>query len=182
MSQTNDPFAHASDAPLQSFHNCHSGILTQLDRLAELPALLVPAVRARQIAADALAFFHTAVFEHHADEERELFPAVLASAVPGEEHDGVQTIVTQLTAEHRVIEQTWKHLEPELKQVAKGHDAALDITEVQHLVNNYRAHAAYEEERFLPLAHSILGRNSNHMAALGLSLHMRHSPVAVSHI
>ena len=28
---------------------------------------------------------------------------------------------------------------------------------------------------FLPLSQTILGRNSNHMAALGVSLHMRHA-------
>jgi hypothetical protein len=41
-------------------------------------------------------------------------------------------------------------------------------------VSEYTAHAQFEEAEFLPLAQTILGRNSNHMAALGLSLHMRH--------
>jgi hypothetical protein len=30
------------------------------------------------------------------------------------------------------------------------------------------------EQIFLPLCKTILGRNGDHMAALGLSLHMRH--------
>jgi len=38
----------------------------------------------------------------------------------------------------------------------------------------YRAHAWFEEQEFLPLSQTILSRNPNHMAALGLSLHMRH--------
>ena len=28
---------------------------------------------------------------------------------------------------------------------------------------------------FLPLSQTILGRNSNHLAALGMSMHMRHA-------
>jgi hypothetical protein len=47
------------------------------------------------------------------------------------------------------------------------------------LVTRYRAHAQYEESEFLPLSQTILSRNSNHMAALGMSLHMRHAPMRV---
>jgi len=49
-------------------------------------------------------------------------------------------------------------------------------------VARYSAHAEAEERVFLPLAEKILGRNSNHMAALGLSLHMRHAPRILGHI
>ena len=73
-----------TDAPLNNFSNCHSGILKRLNALDELPALLEPAARARQIAEQSLEFFREAIFEHHLEEERELFPAVIASAKPGE--------------------------------------------------------------------------------------------------
>ena len=75
---------------------------------------------------------------------------------------------------HRAIETLWKSLEKALKRVGKGQDADLDVTDVHQLVTAYAAHAGYEEKEFLPLSEAILGRNSNHMAALGLSLHMRH--------
>ena len=67
-----------------------------------------------------------------------------------------------------------KKLEPELKKMAKGQACALDGDALHALVQQYRAHAEFEETQFLPLSHDILGRNSNHMAALGLSLHIRH--------
>lgn len=162
--------------PLQDFSHCHEGILKKLDQLHELPALLEPATRARQIAAAALEFFREAIFEHHLDEERELFPAVLASAEKGAEHDKVQALAKRLTDEHRELETTWKLLEPELKRVAKGQDSQLDVSGIERLVTRYRAHALFEETEFLPLSQRILGRNSLHMAALGLSLHMRHAP------
>ncbi|MGI9216552.1 MAG: hemerythrin domain-containing protein [Hydrogenophaga sp.] len=168
-----------TDAPLTNFSHCHEGILKRLSALDELPALLAPAARARQLAEQSVEFFREAIFEHHLEEERELFPAVLASAQPGEEVERVQGMVRRLTNEHRMLESLWKRLESDLKKVAKGHSTDLDVNELQRLVTDYAAHARFEEAEFLPLAETILGRNSNHMAALGLSLHMRHvKPVA----
>lgn len=171
-----------TDTPIQNFSNCHVGILTHLDEFAQLPALLEPANRARKIANDTLGFFREAVYEHHAEEERELFPAVLASAVKGDERDRVSVIVNQLTAEHRTIEAAWLQLEPALKKVAKGQASDLNLAGVDSLVSQYRAHAAYEESHFLPVAHAVLSRNANHMEALSMSLHLRHAPRFVGHI
>jgi hemerythrin-like domain-containing protein len=161
------------DAPLDAFSQCHSGILTQLDALAGLPALMAAAARVRSVAETTHALFQHAVLEHHAEEENELFPAVLKSAQP-EERDRVQGLVERLTAEHRTLEALWKRVEPAIAAVAKGKDVPVDSAMV--LLRAYEMHARFEEKEFLPLAASILGRNGNHMAALGLSLHMRHMP------
>jgi hemerythrin-like domain-containing protein len=162
-------------APIDDFSQCHVGIFRKLDQLSELPALLEPAARAREIADQSLEFFREAIFEHHLDEERELFPAVLASAEPGPERQQVQAMAQRLTEEHRQLERLWKGLESGLKKVAKGQPSDLNVAAIAQLVSQYRAHAEYEEQAFLPLAQSILGRNDNHMAALGMSLHIRHS-------
>lgn len=163
-----------NDTPISNFNNCHVGILRRLNALGELPALLEPAARARQIAEESLEFFREAIFEHHLEEERELFPAVIASAQPGEELQRVKAMAQRLTDEHRAIEKLWKSLEKGLKQVSKGQRTELDVSDLQRLVAEYQAHAHHEETEFLPLSEQILGRNSNHMAALGMSLHMRH--------
>ncbi len=160
--------------PIDDFSQCHVGIISHLHSLGELPALLAPARQARLVATETLKFFRDAVYEHHAEEERELFPAVLASADKGEERDRVQSLVNTLTAEHRKVESAWTKLEPKLKAVAKGHEADIDGAEISTLVDTYLAHARLEEDVFLPLSQTILGRNSNHMAALGMSMHMRH--------
>lgn len=65
---------------------------------------------------------------------------------------------------------------------AEHYHVDTDHVNFQILINRYKAHANSEETVFLPLAEKILGRNSNHMAALGLSLHMRHAPHFPSHI
>lgn len=168
------------NAPIQDFSQCHAGIVKKLHMLGELPALLAPAARAVQVAERSISFFREAIFEHHLDEERELFPVVLSHAQKGDEYDRVKGMVKRLTDEHRELETLWKRIETGLKKVAKGRFDEVDEQDVQRLVAQYLAHAQYEEDEFLPLSASILGRNANHMAALGLSLHMRHSHEPVS--
>jgi len=166
-------------APIDDFSQCHVGIFKKLDQLGELTALLAPAAKAREIAEKSLEFFREAIFEHHLDEERELFPAVISHAEKGAEFDRVQFMVARLTIEHRDLETIWKRLESGLKAVAKGRDSDINVTDIDLLVNRYRAHAQFEEAEFLPLAQVVLSRNANHMAALGMSLHMRHAPMQV---
>ena len=91
-----------SGEPLVSFSQCHLGIISQLQAFAQLPFLQATVVQAREVASDTLALFKHAVYQHHADEEYELFPAVLRSAAQGIESQHVQSMVQRLTAEHRV--------------------------------------------------------------------------------
>ena len=179
---TDDTVPASQDAPIANFSQCHVGIIGHLDALGELPALMEPAQRARKVAADMLAFFDAVILEHHGEEERELFPAVLQSAAKGHERDHVTAMIERLTAEHRQIEAWWSRIKPQLKQIAKGHDTTLDSVAVQQLVKEYHAHAQFEETEFLPLSQTILGRNANHMAALGMSLHMRHTKPVYGYI
>jgi glutamate formiminotransferase/formiminotetrahydrofolate cyclodeaminase len=102
-----------------------------------------------------------------------------AAAYTGAEAAALVAMVARLTIEHRDMESIWKRLEAGLKAVAKGRDSDINVADIDLLVSRYRAHAQYEESEFLPLAQTILSRNSNHMAALGMSLHMRHSPVQI---
>ncbi len=183
MSPDRDPVAStAQDAPITNFSQCHVGIISHLNALAELPALMAPAVRARKLAGDMLVFFDAVILEHHHEEEDELFFAVMKSAIKGPEQDRVKTMIERLTIEHRQLEEWWSRIKPQLKQIAKGHDTTLDADALEQLVKEYRAHAHFEETQFLPLSQTILGRNANHMAALGLSLHMRHAKTVPGYV
>ena len=179
---TYTPIEERGDSPITDFSQCHVGILSHLKAFGGLPALLEPAARARRIAEETLSFFRDVVYEHHAEEERELFAAVLASAAKGNELERVKSIVERLTREHREIESIWKKLEPHLEKISKGQTADLDVSAVEALVRDYGAHAAFEEAEFLPLSYTILSRDSNHMEALGLSLQMRHLPLVVGYM
>ena len=109
--------------------------------------------------------------------------AMLGLFTVAEFHGGGEIAGGELvTAEHRRAEALWSRIKPALKQIAKGHEADLDQASVAQLVDNYQAHATYEEGTFLPLSQTILGRNASHMAALGLSLHMRHARPVIGYI
>jgi hypothetical protein len=177
------PHPHASDStPVDEFSDCHAGILAGLRAFGTLPPLNDAAQRLRRVAHATLELMDTAVLEHHKEEEEVLFDAVLRSAEPGRERDHVQSLIWRLTDEHREIEDLWKHLRPEVAHAAAGKPAHLPQEAVNLLVGIYRQHAHTEERDFLPMARDILGRNDNHMAALGLSLHMRHRAVPVGYI
>lgn len=165
------------DTPLEDFSHCHAGILGHLDAFEEIPRLIEPAQRLRRLAEDFSGFFRDVVFEHHQEEERELFVAVLDSARKGDELERVRRMVGRLTREHRDIEEQWSRMQPEMKKLIKGQAARIDPSAIGALVAQYKAHARFEETEFLPLSREILGRDGNHMAALGMSLHIRRTPL-----
>jgi hemerythrin-like domain-containing protein len=171
-----------TDLPMTNFSHCHIGILHHLDRLSELLLQLGNAAESKKIAKEALDYFQLGMKAHHQEEELELFPAVLSSALPGEERIQVAEMIEKLTHEHRELESSWLTLERALKEIVKGQTSSVDHVHFVILIKRYKAHASAEESVFLPLAEKILSRNSNHMAALGLSLHMRHVPHIPSHI
>lgn len=164
-----------SEEPLESFAGCHVGIISMVRELAGLPDLIRPARRFQAITLRLEDFFNQVVKTHHSEEEAQLFTAVLASASSVSEKAEIQKLISKLTDEHRVIERTFMSLLPKIKAVTKNLESDLDEKEINLLVDLYLSHAHFEEEVFLPLAKIILNRNGNHMAALGLSIHMRHS-------
>lgn len=168
--------------PVEGFSDAHRGILCSLRAFSALPQLTAAADRSRRVGTATLQLFEDAVLPHHADEEGELFPAVIRSAASPEERSRVEAMVDRLIAEHRSVETLWKTLKPAVKRAAAGIDAQLDAEAVAALVYAYNRHAAFEEQEFLPLASEILGRNGNHMAALGVSLHLRHAPQPFAYI
>ena len=171
-----------TDQPINTFMQCHAGFVTRLRVFAQLPELVEQARSAQLLAQEMLEMFRGPVLEHHADEERELFPAVLRSAQPGAEAQAAQQMVQRLESEHRYIEGLWKQLENQVGAAARGKAPELDAQAMEELVLAYLVHASFEEQHFLPLAEKILSRNGNHMAALGVALHLRHAPQPVGYV
>jgi hemerythrin-like domain-containing protein len=165
--------------PLQDFSTCHAGFVTVLEAALGLPEMLDTAARSRACAADMLKMFGDRLLAHHDDEERDLFPAVLRIARPGEEAERARIMVTQLVREHREIAQLWKRLEPSVQAVANGYLPRLDSALLQELVDRFNAHVRTEEEEFLPFAQHVLARQSEDLAMLGVRLHQRHEAVEI---
>jgi hemerythrin-like domain-containing protein len=174
MSDTPTRQANEADAPLQDFSKCHVGFVTVLETALGLPEMIVTAARSRSCAADMLKMFRDRLLAHHDDEERDLFPAVLRVAQPGDEADRAQAMVAQLVREHREIAQLWKQLEPAVQAIANGYLPQLDSALLHELVRRFNEHVRVEEEEFLPFAQQVLARQAEDMAILGLGLHQRH--------
>ncbi len=177
MTTEKTPFDNAGleASPLNEFSGCHEGIIRNFQQLRTLTTLVreqSDAPQIRQLAKQLLVFFKKVVLEHHAEEEQALFTAVMESARQGEEIRLARQSIQRLTAEHRELESMWKQITPDMKRLSKGKGANLDIALAEKLASQYLAHAAYEEQVFLPLSARILDKNE--MSALGLSLHMRH--------
>ncbi len=173
---TNAPDAGGELNALRDFSDAHAGILARIEQLAALPAELHergphPALAKR--AGEIVKFFRDEVYEHHDQEERELFWEMAHAAAPGDEVEMVKSLCGRLTKEHRTIERLWSVIEPAMRQLAKGRPAELDAEVVARLVTDYAGHAKFEEAVVLPLSDRILKVGDK--AALSLKLHLRHA-------
>lgn len=131
----------------------HAQILEHLGRLDRLPAMLAdkgldPAVR--KIAAEASTFFGGVARQHHADEDRLVFPSLL--------HGGPAHVVEQvhrLQQDHGWLEEDWRTLQPHVEAVAEGiggYDLEMMRRAIPIFSTLYREHIAVEESMVYPAA------------------------------
>lgn len=104
---------------------CHRHMIFKLGKLSALISRLAapPDDEAREMAADLVDFFAVTVRQHHEDEERHVFPKVLATG----DAEAVRAIV-KLQQDHDWLEEDWMELMPHLAGVAsglRGYDLAL---------------------------------------------------------
>lgn len=130
---------------------CHQQIQLHLDRLAAL----MPQIEAgdddmalRKQVGDIEAFFSGTSRQHHADEEKNVFPALLTS----DNAELVQAVRT-LQQDHGWIEQNWIELAPMLRAIAQGEDW-IDPAELLNAVEVFLAllhdHIVLEETLIYP--------------------------------
>jgi hemerythrin-like domain-containing protein len=146
------------EAPLEMLSACHGRVERQCQTLLRLTPHLAangPDQAAREAAQNVLRYFDTSARHHHADEEEDLFPALL-QAVPAGELASVRELIAALQAQHRELEQLWGALRLKLEGVQRGTLSELDAGEVERMAALYRSHIAREEAELLPLAARIL--------------------------
>lgn len=150
--------AATTEVPLEMLSACHGRVQTQcetLQRLCEhLPRHGADSAAVQAVEA-VLRYFRLAAPHHHADEEADLFPALL-DAARGPDHTRVRQLTRALIEEHRSLEGLWQRLESELEQVRSGHAGALARGTVDAFVAAYTQHIEREENELLPLAARLL--------------------------
>jgi iron-sulfur cluster repair protein YtfE (RIC family) len=146
------------EVPLEMLAACHGRVQAQCSTLQRLLPHLAAhgADRAAQEAASAvMRYFDTAAVHHHADEEQDLFPALL-EAMAGSDAVCIRDLTHALAAEHRLLEAHWRRLRDALTAVAAGDAALLTPALVQDFTALYAGHIAREEAELLPMAERLL--------------------------
>ena len=137
------------EQPLHMLQACHERVLrmcTLLERLQAHAATHGADEQARQAARDILRYFDIAGPHHHEDEERHLFPRMLASG------DARQVeLADTLHQQHLAMAELWQKLRAEL-ELLEGGDAAplLGSAVAAPFLEAYRAHIACEEDDAYP--------------------------------
>lgn len=136
---------------------CHQQIHEHLTELIDLLGRLdtdSDSPHCRQKAKTIETFFSEVSRAHHAEEEKDIFPPLLAS-------DNAELVhaVRTLQQDHGWIEQNWLELAPMLRALALGEDWA-DMTELKHnaevFVNLCHDHIVLEESLIYPEAKARL--------------------------
>jgi hemerythrin-like domain-containing protein len=102
-----------------------------------------------------LHYFDTSAQHHHADEEEDLFPALLAAAPAGRRAE-VLAVVDDLNADHGRMAEAYAALRTNLLALREGETDRLDRETVARFQQLYRAHIEREEREAFAVAAALL--------------------------
>ena len=147
------------DQPFDMLEACHERVQRSLALLGRVVAHIDAHghdAQSRSAVADVVRYFEKAAPAHHEDEERHVFPALLASADTPPE---VRAAVARLQADHQRMHALWAELLPLLRRWRDADPAPIPgaperarIDEVRAL---YQAHIALEESLAYPAARPL---------------------------
>ncbi len=173
MTPSLTPSLPGFDEPLEVLRACHDRIEHQCDTLERIVLHLKVHgcdTAAREATTAVLRYFTLAGPNHHADEERDLFPRLLAAAT-GEDAQRAALLVASMVADHREMERLWAELEPVLEALARGAIDRLDAVLVGGFCTIYRNHLAIEENDVIALAERLLSPAA--LAEVGRAMSVR---------
>ncbi len=140
------------DACHQQMH-VHLAVLAGLLEQLECDGAAAPE---RQKITAAEAFYSDVARDHHAEEERSVFPALLQS----DDAELVHAVQT-LKQDHGWIEQNWLELSPMLRALSQGEDW-VDMDELRHSIQIFLTlchdHIVLEETLIYPKARAQLAQ------------------------
>lgn len=146
------------EAPLEMLSACHARIEHQCSTLRRMLPYLArhgTDAEARAAARAVMRYFDSAAPQHHADEEQDLFPALIES-MAGSDAVCLRKIIAALSADHRALEAGWQRVRGVLDRVAAGEPVLLDADDVESLIDAYARHIQREEDELLPMAQRLL--------------------------
>lgn len=161
------------EVPLEMLAACHGRVEAQCATLRRLVVHVGGQGadrQAREAAAAVMRYFDTSAVHHQADEEVDLFPALI-EAMAGSDAVCLRELTASLTGEHRELEQRWRALRRRLEPLACGNASTLTDDEVRDFIGLYERHMAREEAELLPMAARLL--SDAELDRIGLSMRAR---------
>lgn len=161
------------EVPLEMLSACHRRVERQCATLRRLvPHLAAQGAdqRARTAATNVMRYFDTSAKHHHADEEEDLFPALVES-MAGSDAVCLREMIEGLKADHRALEAAWRRLRRVLERIAAGESVPLASDDVEALVGLYERHIEREESELLPMAARLLSEDD--LARVGRAMRER---------
>ena len=144
--------------PLQAMADCNERLLQHCATLRRLAPYLGECgfdPQARTAVDQLSRFFDHALPLHHADQEQDLFPALL-EAMAGSHAVCLHELGDGLAQEHRELQRLWLGLRPALQDLASGRVGSLPAQEVEGFIARCQACAAREDGELLPMAARLL--------------------------
>jgi hemerythrin-like domain-containing protein len=150
----------ATPASFEALDACHQQIMEHLTKLTALALYIEESGidDAAQRQAGAIeAFFSGTSRQHHMEEEKSVFPQLLAGS-----NAEVAALVRVLQQDHGWIEENWIELAPQLRAIASGNNW-IDSAEFQHNTEVFlalcREHIELEERMIYPQARALQARS-----------------------
>ena len=149
------------EAPFEMLEACHERVERMLGLIQRLQKHLQDVgcdSSAREAARDVMRYFDQAAPRHHEDEERHVFPPLMAGP-----DTAVKALVLRLIQDHRQMELAWTDARSVLLTVADHGNAPWPGLTVWHQVKLndfarlYRHHVDDEEKVAYPAARGMLG-------------------------
>lgn len=152
------PPAVGFELPFEMLGACHERVertLRLLERLAQHLQAQGEVGPAQSAARDILRYFDLAAPLHHEDEEKHVFPPLIAGPDPA-----VAALARALQQEHGQLAQAWQALRVDLQQVGQA-TSPWPLSESgaqtwQAFADQYRAHLQREDQLVYPVAQALL--------------------------
>ncbi len=170
------------EAPFEMLEACHERVERMLGLIQRLQQHLKDTGcddSARQAARDVMRYFDQAAPRHHEDEERHVFPPLMAGP-----DAAVKALVLRLIQDHRQMELAWTDARTVLQTIAEHHNQPWPGLTVWHQVKLndfarlYRQHVDDEEKVAYPAARGLLGPGA--LAAMSEDMMQRRGVLPVS--
>lgn len=164
--------AASFEQPFEMMCACHGKMQRTLGLLERLRVHLTEHgsdEQARQAARDVMRYFDKAAPQHHSDEERHVFPPLLAGP-----DAPTRAVVQRLQQEHVRMEASWETARSVLAAIAEGRLSSLDATgqaALDAFSGLYAGHISAEEQIVYPAAAALLDADA--VTAMGREMAAR---------